>query len=205
MISWQSRCIQVCWNEFKWVPVRPREFNWSPPLHFRPIFLSIFRWLYRYVYSTYIYIYKCVWLSLLPRSYQSRSAACLATSTPRPSSSKRRLDYILLIIKMAFSQLLVAVRPRCITVRSTVGRYSNMFNILTITGHRFGHQTRLDESSGRNAIIFLCEIAVRVYLVFSKIGETLHIHKYVLKHNCLNKACQFSEKNRSACGKPETS
>ena len=61
-------------------------------------------------------------------------------------------------------------------VRSTVCRYSTRYAIytpylLTSIGHRFGHQSGLDESSGRNSTTCLHGIAFRVYLVFSKIDK----------------------------------
>ena len=43
----------------------------------------------------------------------------------------------------------------------------DVHNILTIIEHRFGHQSGLDESSGRFFSVFLHGIALRVYLMFS--------------------------------------
>ena len=40
--------------------------------------------------------------------------------------------------------------------------------ILTTSGHSFGHQSGLDESSGRDSTMFLYGIAFHVYLMFSK-------------------------------------
>ena len=37
-------------------------------------------------------------------------------------------------------------------------------------GNRFGHRSRLDESSGRISTIFLCGFALHVYSLFSEIG-----------------------------------
>ena len=53
----------------------------------------------------------------------------------------------------------------------TVPDMPNIRNILTIIGHRFGRQSGLDESSGRNSTIVLYGIAFRVSFVFSKIRE----------------------------------
>ena len=46
----------------------------------------------------------------------------------------------------------------------------NIHNIFANVGHRFGHQSGLDESSGRKSTTFRLRIAFRVYLMFSKIG-----------------------------------
>ena len=42
----------------------------------------------------------------------------------------------------------------------------NMMLLLLTIGHRFGHQSGLDESSGRNSPAFLHGFAIRIYLVF---------------------------------------
>ena len=47
----------------------------------------------------------------------------------------------------------------------------NILNLLRTNGHRFGHPSGLDESSGRNSTTFRHRIAFRVYLVFSKISK----------------------------------
>ena len=47
----------------------------------------------------------------------------------------------------------------------------NIHSLLTITGHLYGHQSGLDERSGRNSTIFLHGVALHVYLVFSQIGK----------------------------------
>ena len=54
----------------------------------------------------------------------------------------------------------------------------NICNILTTIGHRFGHQSGLDESAGLNSTTFLYGTAFRVYLVFSQISKTQDIDKY---------------------------
>ena len=51
----------------------------------------------------------------------------------------------------------------------TVPDIQNICNILTIVGHCFGHQSGLDESSGRNSTIFLYGITMHVYLMFQKV------------------------------------
>ena len=51
----------------------------------------------------------------------------------------------------------------------TVPDMSYMNNILTNIGHRFGHRSGLDESSGRTLATFLHGIAFNVYLVFPEI------------------------------------
>ena len=47
----------------------------------------------------------------------------------------------------------------------------NLDKILTNIGHRFVHQSGLDESSGQRSTILRLRIAFRVYLMFSKIGK----------------------------------
>ena len=49
--------------------------------------------------------------------------------------------------------------------------------ILTNIGHRFVHQSGLDESSGRNSTSFRHRNAFRVYSVFSKIGGNCQYDK----------------------------
>ena len=48
-----------------------------------------------------------------------------------------------------------------------------------ITRHRLGHQSGLDESSGRNSATFLHGIVFPVYLVFSKINISIEYDKNV--------------------------
>ena len=43
----------------------------------------------------------------------------------------------------------------------------------TNIGHRVGHQSGLNESSGRNWPTFLNGVAFRVYLMFSDIGQDI--------------------------------
>ena len=48
----------------------------------------------------------------------------------------------------------------------TVPDMRNIHDILTTIGHRFGHQSGLDESSGQVSTIFRHGIAIRVCLMF---------------------------------------
>ena len=54
----------------------------------------------------------------------------------------------------------------------------NLYNILTSIEHRFGHQSGLDESSGRKSTTLPNEIALRVYVVCRKYVKTQHVQKY---------------------------
>ena len=54
----------------------------------------------------------------------------------------------------------------------------NIQNLLTIIGHCFGHQSGIDESSGRSSTIFLSGIAFRVYLLFAQTGVLPNIGNY---------------------------
>ena len=56
----------------------------------------------------------------------------------------------------------------------------NIRNILTTIGHRFGRQSALDKSSGRNPTTILHEIAFPVELVFSKINIIIKYDKHIL-------------------------
>ena len=47
----------------------------------------------------------------------------------------------------------------------------NIVKILTNIGHRFVHQSGLDESSGHKSTIFRHRIPFHVYLMFSQIGK----------------------------------
>ena len=47
----------------------------------------------------------------------------------------------------------------------------NIDKTFTNIGHRFGHQSGLDESLRRKSSIFRLRIAFRVYLRFSQIGK----------------------------------
>ena len=74
----------------------------------------------------------------------------------------------------------------------------NIHNILTIIGHRFGHQSGLDESSGGKFTTFLHGIGFRVYLVFSKIDtNTAYLLIFTVVDNNLhlcNTQVSFSKK-----------
>ena len=80
---------------------------------------------------------------------------------------------------------------------------ANIHNVLTIIGYRFGHQSGLDESSGRNLNIFPHGFALLVYFVFSKIGKTHKTLQILTKADMFQKGVLFF-KETSACGKPET-
>ena len=54
----------------------------------------------------------------------------------------------------------------------------NIYNMLTIVGHRFGHQSGIDVSSERISTTFRHAIALRIHLVFSEIGKTASIDNY---------------------------
>ena len=79
------------------------------------------------------------------------------------------------------------------TDNSTIGTIPNMtniHNILTNIGHRSGHQSGLDESSGRNPTTFLYGVAFRVYFVLAKYIKTQHIDHYVRKLTFFTKTCR---------------
>ena len=74
--------------------------------------------------------------------------------------------------------VVVLLKRHCwLWVKSTF--VSHIDNILTNIGHRFVHQSGLEQSSGRNSTFFRLRIAFRVYLMFSEIGKNT---KYWLKH-----------------------
>ena len=54
----------------------------------------------------------------------------------------------------------------------TVPDMPNIHDMLTNIGHRVGHQSGLDERSGRSSTTFLYGTAFRVYFMFSKIGRS---------------------------------
>ena len=58
-------------------------------------------------------------------------------------------------------------------------------HILTIIEHRFGHQSGLYESSGRQSSIFRNCVAFRVYLMISKIWILI---EYDYEYRCSSKA-----------------
>ena len=66
-------------------------------------------------------------------------------------------------------------------VLRTVGRCSTNIHffgkILTNIGHRFVHQSGLDENSGQTSTFVRQGIVFRVYLMFSQIGKTQNIDK----------------------------
>ena len=59
----------------------------------------------------------------------------------------------------------------------TVPDIPNIHKILTNIGHRFVHQSGLDESPGQKSTICLHRIAFRVYLLFSRMGKNRKYYK----------------------------
>ena len=70
----------------------------------------------------------------------------------------------------------------------------NINDILSIIGYRFGHQSGLYKSSGRNSTTFGHRNVLRVYLVFSEITKNIQYYNiYVLsKAHLLEKGCVVS-------------
>ena len=89
------------------------------------------------------------------------------------------LSYIIIYIYICIHVYRNLPYSRC--VRSTVSKLYVQYqicrthNILIIIGHRFGHRSGLDESSGRNSTTILHGIAFPFCLVFSEIS--------IIKHN----------------------
>ena len=79
----------------------------------------------------------------------------------------------------------------------------NMHNTLTMLGYRFGHQSGLDESPGRNSSFFLHGIEFHVYFVLLAIDRNFTYLQTFTKHVIKQKGILFFRK-QSACGKPET-
>ena len=79
----------------------------------------------------------------------------------------------------------------------------NMHDVLTISGHRFGHQSGIDESSRRNPITCLHRIAFRVYLMFSKLAYNKWSQHILTKTDLFQKGMSNNE-IKNACAKPET-
>ena len=82
-------------------------------------------------------------------------------------------------------------------------RYAKYTNTSEDVGHRFGHQSGLDESSERISTTCLHGIAFRVYLMMPKYVETMSIYKNIQNITFAPKHI-FGFQKRSACGKPET-
>ena len=61
----------------------------------------------------------------------------------------------MLAFAVAFVDQAPAIHPK---KGGTVPDMLNIYNILTNIGHRFGHQSNLDESSGRVSTIFCMEL-----------------------------------------------
>ena len=75
-------------------------------------------------------------------------------------------------------------------------------NMLTIIGHRFDHQSGLDDNPGGNSTTFLNGTAIRVYFImFSKIIENSKYSKLFTTTVISKKHMSVKE---NACGKPET-
>ena len=72
-----------------------------------------------------------------------------------------------------------------ITYVGTLPDMTCIYNISTIVGHRFGHQSGVDDSSGRNSITILHGIAFHIYLMFSKIGN-IRQYNTVLYYTVIN-------------------
>ena len=97
------------------------------------------------------------------------------------------------------------VRSIVVPYVGTVADIPNTHNVLTNIGHRFGHQSALDESSRRRPIILQNSFAFRVYLVI--FNENVHKHKIpsqcmmsVKRQSLLKKGVSLFK--RKACGKP---
>ena len=69
-------------------------------------------------------------------------------------------------------------------------------------GHRFGHQSGQDESSGQNSAAILIAYSFRVYLVFSKIcintKHQSHKHIFVNNKHVWKKTRRFSKEKAPA-------
>ena len=87
---------------------------------------------------------------------------------------------------------------------ATLLTYIYIYDILTSIryGYRFGHQSGLDESSGRHSTIFLHGIALRVCFVFSSIGNNTKYLRMLPKLINSRKACLSPNKEPAAS--PET-
>ena len=79
----------------------------------------------------------------------------------------------------------------------------NLLNILTITGHRFGHQSGLDESSGRNSTAFMHGLAFRIYLVFSPKAKNTKYQHILPQTSLFQKGMSYKNK-KDVCDKTET-
>ena len=80
----------------------------------------------------------------------------------------------------------------------TIPAVPTLHNILTNIGHRFGHQSGLDESSRRNSTASLHEAALCVYLVFPKIGKNTKRYKILTKTVIPMKCTLFFKKKTPA-------
>ena len=65
-------------------------------------------------------------------------------------------------------------------------------------GHRFVHQSGLDESSGQKSTTFRYRTAFRVYLMFSQIGKNTKYWQIFAKIVISTRACRFSKNKAPA-------
>ena len=72
----------------------------------------------------------------------------------------------------------------------------NIDNILTIIGHRFVHQSGLDQSSGRISAFVRLRIAFRVYLMFSQIDKNTKYCQILTKTGIFKKGMFFSKSKK---------
>ena len=95
------------------------------------------------------------------------------------------------------------IRGFCGTfLAGTVPDLPNTNIILSNIGHRVGHQSGLDASSGQKISTRLHGIPFRIYFMFSKIGK-VHILTNTYSHgSCTKRHIFFQEEG--ACGKPAT-
>ena len=74
--------------------------------------------------------------------------------------------------------------------------WTNIDNVLTNIGHRFVHQSGLDQSSGRNSAMFRLRIAFRVYLMFSQIDKNTKYCQICQKHTFKQKGMSKKKEKR---------
>ena len=171
-------------SEIKWVLVSLSEIKFipalwgtetGPPPQYIYTYIYIYIYIYYLLYITYYILpIDCLliayWLPLM------HICSAIMDMGPGPGPKAQKLRY-----------------------RTQYRILINIDNILINIGHRFVHQSGLDQSSGRNSTIFRLRIALRVYLMFSQIGKNT---KYLLKHTFFKR--RMSTKTKNTCGKPET-
>ena len=82
---------------------------------------------------------------------------------------------------------------------------SNIHNMLTNVGHRFGHHSGLDKSSGQSSKFRLQGIMFRVSLMFCTGNRTLYVVKHLqllLNTNNFGKTDVVSQ-GKKACGESQ--